>query len=196
MLKVKNLNICIDIDGTITDPYFWLSIANKYFNKNITVDKVTEYEIDKVMGVTREEYYEFYNKSKFEMHNEEVRLRENVREAIGELIQTNNIYFVTARDKDLEILTYSYLNKNFIPYDDVFIQGTYYKVNTAKELKCDIFIEDSYSNALQLSESGFKVLLIDTNYNRKPLNENITRVFNWNEIYQIIREIPLHRKAI
>ena len=193
---MKNLNICIDIDGTITDPYFWLSIANKYFNKNITVDKVTEYEIDKVMGVTREEYYEFYNKSKFEMHNEEVRLRENVREAIGELIQTNNIYFVTARDKDLEILTYSYLNKNFIPYDDVFIQGTYYKVNTAKELKCDIFIEDSYSNALQLSESGFKVLLIDTNYNRKPLNENITRVFNWNEIYQIIREIPLHRKAI
>ncbi|WP_411680883.1 5' nucleotidase, NT5C type [Clostridium thailandense] len=160
---MKNLNICIDIDGTITDPYFWLSIANKYFNKNITIDKVTEYEIDKVMGVTREEYYEFYNKSKFEMHNDEVRLRESAREVIEELIQTDNIYFVTARDKDLEMLTYSYLNKNRIPYDEVFILGTHYKVNTAKKLKCDIFIEDSYSNALQLSENGFKVLLIDTN---------------------------------
>jgi len=50
---MKNLNICIDIDGTITDPYFWLNIANKYFNKNVTIDKVTEYEIDKVMGITR-----------------------------------------------------------------------------------------------------------------------------------------------
>ncbi len=33
---MKNLNICIDIDGTITDPYYWLNITNKYFNKNIT----------------------------------------------------------------------------------------------------------------------------------------------------------------
>lgn len=196
MLKVKNLNICIDIDGTITDPYFWLNMANKYFNKNITVDKVTEYEIDKVMEITREEYYDFYNKSKFEMHNEKVRLRENAREIIEELIKINNIYFVTARDKDLKILTYSYLNKNNIPYDDVFVLGTHYKVNMAKELNCDIFIEDSYANALQLSKNGFKVLLIDTNYNRKPLNKNIIRVFNWNEIYEIIKEIPLHRKAI
>lgn len=193
---MKNLNICIDIDGTITDPYFWLGIANKYFDKNITIDEITEYKIDKVMGITREEYYDFYNKSKFEMHNEEVKLRESAREIIEELIKTNNIYFVTARDKDLEILTYSYLNKNNIPYDEVFILGTHYKVDTAKKLKCDVFIEDCYENALQLSENGFKVLLIDTNYNRKPLNKNISRVFNWNEIYQIIREIPLHRKAI
>lgn len=193
---MKNLNICIDIDGTITDPYFWLNIANKYFKKNITIDKITEYQIDKIMGVTREEYYDFYNKSKFEMHNEEVRLRENAREIIEELIKTNNIYFVTARDKDLKILTYSYLKKNNIPYDDVFVLGTHYKVDTAKKLKCDIFIEDCYENALQLSESGFKVLLIDTNYNRKTLNENIIRVFNWNEIHEIVKEIPLHRKAI
>lgn len=193
---MKNLNICIDIDGTITDPYFWLDIANKYFNKNITIDKVTEYKVDKVMGITREEYYDFYNKTKFEMHNEEVRLRENAREIIEELIKTNNIYFVTARDKDLEILTYSYLNKNNISYDDVFVLGTHYKVDMAKKLECDIFIEDCYENALQLSENGFKVLLIDTNYNRKPLNKDIIRVFDWNEIYQIIREIPLHRKAI
>ncbi len=78
---MKNLNICIDIDGTITDPYFWLDIAN-------------------------------------------------------------------------------------------------------------------YKNALQLSENGFKVLLIDTNYNRMPLNKNIIRVFNWNEIYEIVKEMPLHKKAM
>jgi uncharacterized HAD superfamily protein len=188
---MKNLNICIDIDGTITDPYFWLNIANKYCNKNVTIDKVTEYEIDKVMGITREEYNDFYNKNKFEMHNEKVRLRENAREIIEELIRINNIYFVTARDKDLKILTYSYLKKNNIPYDDVFVLGTHYKVDMAKTLECDIFIEDCYKNALQLSENGFKILLIDTNYNRMPLNENITRVSNWNEINKIIKKLLL-----
>lgn len=193
---MKNLNICIDIDGTITDPYSWLYIANKYFNKNITIDKVTEYEIDKVMGITREEYDDFYNKNKFEMHNEEIKLRENAREIIEELIKMNNIYFVTAREKDLKIITYSYLKKNNIPYDEVFVLGTSYKVNMAKQLNCDVFIEDSYANALQLSENGFKVLLIDTNYNRKALNKNIIKVLDWNEIYEIIKEIPLHKKAM
>ena len=193
---MKNLNICIDIDGTITDPYFWLDIANKYFNKKITIDKITEYEIDKVMGITREEYDEFYNKNKLEMHSEEVNLRENVRKIIEELIKINNIYFVTARDSDLKIITYSLLKKNKIPYDDIFLLGSHHKVDMAKKLKCDIFIEDSYANALELSENGFKVLLLDTNYNRKPLNKNIIKVSKWNEIYEIIKEIPLRRKAM
>lgn len=193
---MKNLNICIDIDGTITDPYFWLDIANKYFNKNVTIDKVTEYKVDIVMGITRDEYYDFYDKNKFKMHNDNVSLRENAKEVIEELIKLNNIYFVTARDKDLKLLTYSYLNNNDIPYDDIFVLGTHYKVDMARKLKCDIFIEDCYENALQLSENGFKVLLIDTNYNRKPLNKNIVRVLNWNEIYEIIKEMPLCSKAI
>lgn len=193
---MKNLNICIDIDGTITDPYFWLDIANKYFSKNITIDKVTEYKVDIVMGVTRDEYYDFYKKNKFKMHNDNVSLREDAKEVIEKLIKLNNIYFVTARDKDLKLLTYSYLNNNGIPYDDVFVLGTHYKVDMARKLKCDIFIEDCYENALQLSQNGFKVLLIDTNYNRKPLNKNIVRVLNWNEIYELIKEMPLCSKAI
>lgn len=196
MLNLKNLNICIDIDGTITDPYFWLDIANKYFNKNITIDKVTEYKVDIVMGVTRNEYYDFYKKNKFKMHNDNVSLREDAKEVIEELIKLNNIYFVTARDKDLKLLTYSYLNNNGIPYDDIFVLGTHYKVDMARKLKCDIFIEDCYENALQLSENGFKVLLIDTNYNRKPLNKNIVRVLNWNEIYELVKEMPLCSRAI
>lgn len=39
------LNICIDIDGTITDPYYWLDFANSYFNLNVTKDMVTQYEL-------------------------------------------------------------------------------------------------------------------------------------------------------
>lgn len=30
---MNTLNICIDIDGTITKAYDWLDMANKYFKK-------------------------------------------------------------------------------------------------------------------------------------------------------------------
>ena len=64
------------------------------------------------------------------------------------------------------------------------------------ELKCDIFIEDNYDNAVNLSNEGVKVLLIDTNYNQKPLNANIVRVYNWKEIYFIINKLLLQSLAM
>lgn len=193
---MRNLNICIDIDGTITEPYYWLDRANGYFNKNIKPEQVTQYSVDKIMGVSREEYLEFYQKNKFQIHEEEPILKDAV-EVIKKLFDYNNIYFVTARDKNLEILTHHYLVEHGIPYDGVFVLGNTYKVDKARELECDLFIEDSYENALELSQSGFKVFLINTNYNHDDLiNENIKRVFDWNEIYKIVKKMMLQSKAV
>lgn len=192
---MKNLNICIDIDGTITDPYYWLDICNEYFNTNVTEEQVTEYYLHKLLGITVIDYAEFYEKHKFKMHSDQ-KLRGDAVFIITKLSLVNNIYFVTARDKSLTMLTHGYLRKNEIPYDDLFVLGSHYKVETAKELNCSVFIEDNYDNAIQLSNAGFKVLLIDTNYNRKPINKNILRVYNWNEIYSIINKLLLQSKAM
>lgn len=189
------LNICIDIDGTITNAYDWLDITNEYFNKNITEDQITEYEIHQVLGIERHEYEDFYNKNKFKIHSEQ-KLRGDVKLIINKLSKIHNIYFVTARDKELETLTHLFLRKNEISYDDLFVLGSHYKVDKARELNCSIFIEDNYNNAIQLSNAGFKVLLIDTNYNRKPLNRNIIRVNDWKEIAAIINELSLQTKAV
>lgn len=192
---MKNLNICIDIDGTITDPYYWLSYANEYFNLNVTEDQVTEYEIHKVLNIEAKAYLKFYEDLKVEIHSKQP-LRDDVKEVLDILHKYNNLYFVTAREKSLELLTFSYLLNKEIPFDEVFLLGTHNKVPKAKELNCDIFIEDNYDNAISLSENGFKVILLDTNYNRFPLNSNITRVDNWNEILQIINEISIEKEAI
>ncbi|WP_160687126.1 hypothetical protein [Clostridium sp. C2-6-12] len=192
---MKNLNICIDIDGTITDPYYWLNYANEYFNLNITEDQVTEYAIHKILNVEENDYLKFYEELKVEIHSKEP-LRKDVKEILDILHKYNNLYFVTAREKSLEILTFSYLLGNEIPFDEIFVLGTHNKVPKAIELNCNVFIEDSYENAISLSENGFKVLLLDTNYNRLPLNSNITRVYNWNEILQIINEIAIEKEAI
>ena len=54
--------------------------------------------------------------------------------------------------------------------------------NKAKELNCDVFIEDNPQNSLEIAESGIKVLLMDTNYNKTLSHKNIIRVQNWNDI--------------
>jgi len=192
---MKDLNICIDIDGTITDAYYWLNITNKYFNKNIKEEEITEYYIHDVMGIKLEEYEEFYDKNKIEIHSEQ-KIRQDVKIVLKSLSELHNIYFVTARDKSLTMFTHSFLKKNEIPYDDLFVLGSHYKVNKARELECNVFIEDNYDNAVQLSDAGFKVLLIDTNYNRKPLNNNIVRVYDWKEIYSIINKLLLQSFAV
>jgi uncharacterized HAD superfamily protein len=192
---MKNLNICIDIDGTITEAYYWLDLCNRYFGKNITEDKVTEYYIHKVYGIPAEDYNEFYEKIKFKMHWEQ-KIRQDAKKYINRLSGYHNIYFVTARDKSLTMLTHSYLRKHNIPYDDLFVLGSHYKVDMARKLNCDVFIEDNYDNAIQLSAAGYKVLLIDTNYNRLPLNDNITRVHGWNQIFDIINKLLLQEKAM
>jgi len=193
--KMKKLNICIDIDGTITDPYYWLSYANTYFNSNISESQVTSYDIAKVLNINRSEYLEFYEKFKTKIHSNQ-ELRDDVKVILDKLYESNNIYFVTARDKSLELLTLLYLKNHELQFNEVFVLGTSDKVPTAMDLNCDIFIEDSYDNAVQLSNSGFKVILIDTNYNKLPLNDNIIRAYNWNEIFEIINEILKVKKVI
>lgn len=185
---MKNLNICIDIDGTITDPYYWLNYANEYFNLNYTEDQITTYNIAEALNISSYDYDIFYEKNKFLIHRTE-NLRDDVKDILDILYKYNNIFFVTARDKSLELLTNQYLKNNHIPYDGVFVLGSCNKVPTAQNLNCDIFIEDSYDNAIQLSANNFKVLLVDTNYNRLPLNDNIIRVYNWKQIFEFISEL-------
>lgn len=193
---VDKLNICIDIDGTVTEPYYWLNIFNKHFKKNIKPSEVTKYNIDEVMGITEEQYNEFYEKHKVRIHTVEEKVRKDAKDVLNILKEYNNIYFVTARDKSLEMLTRCYLENNGINYDELYVLGSHYKVKKAIELKCDIFIEDNPNNALELSEAGFKVILIDTNYNKNIHGYNIIRVYNWREVYNIVKEIYMEDKAI
>ena len=192
---MKKFNICIDIDGTITDAYYWLEPCNRYFKTNIKENEVTEYSIPKILGISEERYLEFYEKYKYELHSKQ-KIREHVRYVINELSLYSNIYFVTAREKNLALLTHGYLRKNSIYYDNLYLLGSHYKVDKARELNCNIFIEDNYSNAIDLSNAGFKVLLINTNYNKDPINKNIIRVDNWLEIYTIVKKLLLQSEAM
>lgn len=55
------MNLCVDIDGTVTDPLYWLDRANAYFGMAVRPEHVNEYAIHRVMNVPETAYREFYN---------------------------------------------------------------------------------------------------------------------------------------
>lgn len=182
---MKGLNLCIDIDGTITEAYDWIPRVNDYFNTNIKPKDVTVYEIHRVLGVDRAAYDLFYALYGESLHQES-RIRKGAKKVLSNLYRQHQIHFVTAREERMKNVTYLWFSHHKIPMNSLTLLGSHDKVGTAKDLSCDIFIEDRYENAIQLAESGFEVLLMDCNYNKGPLPSNVTRVTNWFEIENII----------
>ncbi|WP_352420426.1 hypothetical protein [Proteiniborus sp.] len=181
------LNLCIDIDGTITEPFYWLEKANEYFGTDIKPFEVTSYEIDQVLKIPREDYLNFYK-----IHGEEMHSNAEIREGAGQILQKlgkqHEIFYVSAREHSLEKTTKEWFYRHNLPKGKLYLLGTHYKVDKARELNCDIFIEDRYENAIQLADKGFEVLLIDCFYNQGLLTEGVTRIFNWRDIYDFIEE--------
>ncbi len=195
---MRPLNICIDIDGTITDPYYWLKPCNEFFKKDVGIHNVTDYAIYKVMGIEKKDYEDFYAKYKFRLHANPT-LREDAKTIINTLNHMHRIHFVTAREQELEALSYMYLRRHKISYNSLHVIGSPNKVHHAKLLDCDIFIEDSLSNAIELANGGFNVLLLDTHYNQNipsHYESLITRVYSWLEINALIQHFATNSQAI
>lgn len=184
---IMKINLCIDIDGTVTEPYYWLERANKHFGCSITPCDVTTYEIHKVIGVSDEEYIEFYKQCCHELHMESD-IRDYSKDIISRLSSFCRINYVTARQNMLQLTTENWLKKHDIMLGSLHLLGSHYKVEKARELGCDIFIEDRYENAVEISNAGFDVLLIDCEYNQGPLPENAKRVCDWHQIESEVKK--------
>lgn len=179
------LNICIDIDGTITDPYYWIKYINEYFKTNLSAEDITKFDICRILNITNDEYLKFYDVYGEKIHSSAV-LRQYVKDMLNEINNNHNIYYITARPEKYREVTSEWIKVSGLPRGELFMMGNHNKEEKAKELDCHIFIEDRYRNAVMLAKAGFKVLLIDSNYNRYPLIDGIKRVYNWKEIYDEI----------
>lgn len=189
---MKSLNLCIDIDGTVTEPYYWLSKANEYFNTNIKPKDVTIYEIPELLGIEVDDYNQFYNSFGKSLHME-AKVRFGAKEVISKLYENHQIHFVTARKNEMLDISLEWLTRHEIPLDSITMVGSNDKVFKAILLASDLFIEDRYDNAIQLSQAGFDVLLIDCTYNQGSLPSNVMRVKSWHQIVKIVENHALQQ---
>lgn len=184
---MQRLNICVDIDGTMTDPYYFIPYFNEYFGRNLTSEDCTVIELQTLYNVSREKIREFYMKEGETMHRNATILPE-VREVFDELLKDHSIYIVTARLKDMEHITSQWLSSHQIHGVELHSLGSHYKVDRAKELHCDVFVEDNPEISMELAEADIQVLLMDTNYNRHVSHSKILRVRNWWDVKAYVHE--------
>lgn len=175
------MNICIDIDGTITTDDAWVKFANRHFGTFISREDMTSYDIHTVLGVERSEYESFYEQWGEKMHKK-APIRPFAKQILRKLEKRHKLFYVTAREEQMRKVTKQWIGYHRLPNIPLHMTGSHYKVDKAKSLHCDIFIEDRYENAVQLALAGYQVLLVDCPYNRKTMLPNMKRVFSWQDI--------------
>ena len=186
------MRIGIDVDDTITNSYdIIFDLIGKVYNKDsdkLKADGVTYYDV-------MEDHVNFPNYDKVILDNFDnimpnVSLKENARDVINKLHEDGHqIIIMTARsDKEYSnpyIITYLYLVKHDILFDKIFVNMND-KGALCKEQKIDLFIDDSVRNCESAINNGINTLLFDNTFNKE--NNDIRRVYNWNEVYKIINE--------
>ena len=151
------------------------------------------YYLQALYGWSDETKFEFFRKY-YKNVLEECTMLPNADVVIQKLKEEGNtIHFITARlmnieGCDTEKITKESLKKFNIPYDYLNLHVSD-KLKFFKENNIDLCIEDSYETCRQLTDNGINAILMTTKMNEQIDAGEITRVTNWNEIYEEIQKI-------
>jgi len=195
------LNIGIDIDGVLTDlESYIVTVGKEYMIKNnLGFDDAMN--INTIYGfLSKEDSHQFWN-THWENYAATIKMRKNASNIIEKLKKAGNkIIIITARtydsqiikggikrQKNMEKLIIKWLDKNNIKYDKIVFSNLN-KLKDCLDNKIDIMIEDSVSNIEQLKDH-MQILCFDAKYNRSYINNQIYRVYNWDDVYNIICKI-------
>jgi len=171
--------IGVDIDNVIADTEKELRrIILKRRGLKLTREDITSYSLDNIAGLEREELadiLDLFNHGDIFLDLEVI---DGARETLIMLREKHSIVLVTSRPEGVRVKTESWLAREDIPYDELhFVSGT--KVNG---IPYELFLEDQDKFARELAEDGTYVLLFDAPWNRHVEHENISRVYNWEDV--------------
>lgn len=180
------MNIGFDIDGVIANfKQRFVEVVEKKYNVILTDSDMYSYDPNLVLGVSRAEVGEVI----VETLSSDLPLYPEAKETLEILTtQGHNIYLLTARHQSLIRVTSTWLNKNCIPYKEVFYlpQGKKSEVN----IQIDLIVEDNLAEALELSNKIKHVLLFNQPWNRtKNVRSLIKRVYSWPEVYEEVQRL-------
>jgi len=192
------MKIGIDIDEVVAEfmPKF-LEFYNNKFNKKYKKEDIFVYNLWEVFGGTKEDTIklvdDFYDTKGYD----EIELLENAGEIIKELSNKHEIFFITSRTLRFQQKTERFFDRHFpemnfhlIYTSDLHDGNGKKKSEICKDIGIKAHVDDNKDYALEIAESGVKVLLLDKPWNQNHKeHKNIIKVKNWKEIAEIIKEI-------
>jgi len=181
----------IDIDGTVTCPSTLIPHINKQYNLSITLDDVVEYDFLSAFPspVDRNEFNTWFKENEPTMYKVSD-LAANAKNILQSWESKFELYYISARGKNVYDITYNWFNEHNIPYDHIELIGSHDKLEIARRYHVDAFFEDKHDNAVMIAEElNIPVILFDTPYNRLPVPQNVIRVENWLQANEWINKI-------
>lgn len=180
------MNIGIDFDGVVFDSEKMFRAYAQIFNLKIDGND----ELDKGELKAQKRYN--WNAENFEKFLDECLLdvlknapvMPCAKKVIGAMAKRHNLYAITSRgwlDKREIDVTEERLKEENLPFKKV-IYSSVNKLETCKELKIDLMIDDLYDTIKLLSENNIKCLYFRDYILHSCKNKNVTEVHNWGDI--------------
>ncbi|MCA1054852.1 hypothetical protein LCM10_07610 [Rossellomorea aquimaris] len=174
----------IDIDGTVTSPESLLPHINDYFDLQLTLHDITQYELTKVLDISPEVFGNWFKKAEPEIYKHSP-LAQGAKEILDDWKEHHELFFISARPSELLQLTKEWFDAKDLMYHHIELIGSHNKLSTAKKHDVDIFFEDKHDNAVMIHEElNIPVVLFDTPYNQQPIPDGVIRVNDWQEANQ------------
>lgn len=191
------MKIGIDIDevlAKLAPELTWF--YNEKFNKNYDPANQKEYDLTKLwecsIEVANETVWQFYDSPKFE----KIKTIQGAKTAVKKLLKQHEMIAITARPSHVEVKTRNWIEKHYPKvFREIYFTGHYFtaeekrvtKGDICKKLGIELMIDDHFEYALDCSQKGINVLLMDAAWNREVvLPGNVRRVKGWREIMKVL----------
>lgn len=198
----------VDADGVLTDmDRFNRENGKKFFGREVSNDK--GYNIKELFGVSNEMEI-MYGLKYLKKYCVEEPPREYAVEMLQKMISDGDeLHEITARKFATfnNVFGKHYRNyfENWLKKYNLNFKSIQYcsesdsprdKLLACHKLDVDVMIEDKPEVALFLAQNNYNILLVDAPYNKDLTHQNITRVYNWKEIYEKIQKLKKEKKDI
>jgi uncharacterized HAD superfamily protein len=176
----KTFNFGIDIDGTVTCPTTFIPHLNQSFNVNLTIEDIKQYNLAKALNITDEAFAQWLRDNESEIYKNPP-LASNAKDILSNW-QHHQLIYISARHSRYETITNNWFTKLGLPYHQIHCTGDHNKIEPVLNNNIDVFFEDNFNNACQISEEcQIPVVLFDTPYNKGTLPDLVSRVSGWPE---------------
>lgn len=192
----KKRKFGLDIDGTVTSPHTFIPYINDAFNKNLTLDDITQYNLSIALGISEKKFWQWMDQNEPKIYEQAPLFSPSTKSILKKWEKHHELFYISARREHLLDTTYSWFKKHNIPYSKIECVGERNKVEFVKDYQLDIFFEDKHENACNIAEEcKIPVILFDTPYNRLSSPSNVYRVKTWNEAKQIVQHLFHNEKS-
>lgn len=177
--KMKKFVLCFDMDDTLT--YFVKALVewhNKTRGYNINPEDVNDWELGQFFpGLT---LYEVFEPMWIPEFWDTVTPRGDSVYWVKKLIDDgHDVYVCTNTHYKVATLK---MEKVLFKYFDYLSNGNLIIMKNKQMIRCDYLIDDGAHNIV----GPYKGLLMDMPHNRKFEHPDVTRVYNFEEVYNII----------